>query len=303
MPHVAARLFNTPLMVDGAKAVAVVNGLGSRLFDGELVIEGPAPADHVAFSNGRPSMRRLGDPLGRRLDEAGYGDRILDMIEGVAVIGVEGTLVHKGKWIGAFSGETSYEGLQTQVARARRDERVRAVVFEVDSYGGEVAGAFDTAELIYELSQEKPTLAILTDYALSGAYLLASATRAIVMPDTGYAGSIGIVTMHVDFSRALENDGIRVTVISSGARKADGSPFRALPADVIARLQDDLDRGRDLFAETVARYRGRRLSKKAALSTEAATYRGEAAVEAGLADGVVRPTIAFDAFVDEVNRL
>jgi signal peptide peptidase SppA len=304
LPRIAARIFNTPLLVDAGKAIAIVSAIGGRLVDGELVINGPAAIDHVAFSGGRPSekMGRLGDPLGQAMEARGRGDEILTMAGAVAIIPIEGTLVHKGAWLDSYSGETSYEGIQTQVSRALRDDRVRGVVFEVDSFGGEVAGAFDTAEMIAELSAAKPTISILTDYALSGGYLLAAAARQIVLPETGYAGSIGVITMHVDFSRAIENDGVRVTVMSSGARKADGSPFKPLADDVRDRWQTDLDASRDLFAGAVARFRGRRLSKSAALATEADVFRGEAAVDAGLADGVLRPTLAFEQFVERVGR-
>ena len=67
----------------------------------------------------------------------------------------------------------------------------KGVVFEVDSFGGELAGAFETTDLIARLSAEKPTLAILTDHTLSAAYLLASAARQIIIPEYGRAGSIG----------------------------------------------------------------------------------------------------------------
>ena len=116
------------------------------------------------------------------------------------------------------------------------------------------------------------------------------------------AGSIGVVSMHVDFSRAIESDGIRVTVIKSGARKDDGSPFKPLDEEVRARWQGELDAGRELFASAVARYRGRRISKKAALDTEADVFRGQNAVDRGLADAVMRPTVAFGEFVGRVNR-
>jgi capsid assembly protease len=317
LPYVAARLFNTPLMIDAGKAVAIASGLGGRIVDGQLVIDGPAPVDYVAGrssiiserNSGWPAancanekMGRLGDPLGQAIEARGYGDDILTMAGSIAVIAIEGTLVHKGGWLDARSGETSYEGIQTQVLRAMRDDRVAGVVFEVDSFGGEAAGAFDTADLIADLSAQKPTLSILTDYALSAGYLLASAARQIVLPETGYAGSIGVIAMHVDFSRAIENDGIRVTVLSSGKRKDAGSPFKPLDAEVKASWQDDLDANRELFAAAVARYRGRRLSKTAALATEADVFRGDAAVEAGLADGVVRPSVAFNEFAARVRR-
>lgn len=296
-PHVGARIFNTPLMIDAGKAAAIITGIGGRFVDGGMVIDDVEAVSHVAFANGRPSMGRLGDQLGRRIEADGRGDRLLTMFGSVAVIPIEGTLVHKGKWLGANSGETSYEGLQAQVSRARRDPGVRAVVFEVDSYGGEVAGAFDTADMIAQLSAEKPTLAILTDFAFSAGYLLASAARQIVMPETGGAGSIGVIAMHVDFSAQLVKKGIKVTVIKSGEHKADGHPAAPISADVLARTQASVDATRDLFAKAVGKYRGARLSKAAALATEAMTYHGNEAVAAGLADGVGRSSETFERFL------
>lgn len=299
MPHVSLRIFGVPLIVDAGKAAAILAGLGGRITGDDLEIIGVEAVNHVAFANGRPSQQLgvLGDPLGRRMEMSGKGDQILQRIGSVGVIGVEGTLIHKGKYIGASSGETSYEGIQTQVSRAISDPSIRAAVFEVDSFGGEAAGAFDTAELISELSAKKPTIAILTDFALSGGYLLASAARQIVIPETGAAGSIGVIALHADFSQKLASQGVKVTVISSGAHKADGHPASPLSPEVLSKMQGDLDKSRDLFATAVGRYRGSRLDKSAALATEADSYRGADAVAAGLADVVARPSEAFAAFV------
>jgi signal peptide peptidase SppA len=297
LPRIASRIFDTPLMIDVGKAAAIIAGIGGRFVDGGMLIEDVEQVSHVAFSGGRPSMGRLGDPLGNRIEANGDGHRMLMKIGSTAIIAVEGTLVHKGKWLGTSSGDTSYEGLQAQVKRARRDPSVRAVVFEVDSYGGEVAGAFDTAAMIAQLSAEKPTLAILTDFAYSAGYLLASAARQIVLPETGGVGSIGVITLHADLSAQLEKKGIKVTVISSGAHKVDGHPTAPLSADVLARAQASVDATRDLFASAVGQYRGGRFDKAAALKTEAMTYRGKEAVAAGLADGVGRPSEMFDRFI------
>jgi capsid assembly protease len=302
LSHIAARLFNTPLMVDGGKAMAIAVALGGRVVGGNITFDGPLPVDHIAFENGRPSEHagRLG--YNQRLESRGLGDDILQMVGPVAVISIEGSLVHKGGWIGSMSGETSYQGIQAQVGRAINSPSVRGVVFEVDSFGGEVAGAFDTADMIAELSSAKPTVAILTDFALSAGYLMASAARQIVLPESGCAGGIGTIAMHADVSRALENSGVHITMISSGEFKEDGQQFKPLGADVLARFKTNLNAGRDLFADAVGRFRGRRLSKKAALETEAQVFRGEEAVEAGLVDGVIRPSQAFDAFVARVQR-
>ena len=304
MPHVAARLFGEPLLIDSGKLAAILMGIGGRVVDGGIEMPGGVEAvDHWAFSGGRPSdsLGRVGDPLGNRYEQAGLGNRLLQRAGSVGIIAVEGTLVHKGKFVGQSSGETSYEGIQAQVGRAMRDPEIKGVVFEVDSYGGEVAGAFETARMMAALSRQKPTLAILTDFALSAGYLLASAARQIVMPETGAAGSIGALVVHADISEQLAARGIKVTLIASGAHKVDGHPAAPLPDEVRGRIQSRVDASRDLFATIVADNRAGRLTKAQALATEAQVYHGAGAVSAGLVDGIVDPQVAFNEFVKQLS--
>lgn len=300
LQRIAARALNAPLMVHPQKAAAIAVGLGARVTGSEVEISGPVAVSHVAFQNGRPSMGVLGDRLGKRYDAAGR--KPYDMDGAVAVIPIEGSLVHKGAWVESYSGDTSYQGLQTQVRRAMADPTVRGVVFEVDSFGGEVAGAFETARAIHALSQAKPTIAILTDHAYSAGYLMASAARSIVMPETGGAGSIGVITMHVDMSGALEAAGYKVTILSAGAHKADGNPYAALPEDVATRIMGRLEAARNLFAETVGEFRGTRFPAAAALATEARDFSGAEAVSAGLVDATGDAFEAYQAFVSTINR-
>jgi signal peptide peptidase SppA len=303
LPHIAARLFDAPLMIDKGKLAAIVAGLGGRVVDGGFSLAGIGAINHIAFSAGRPSQQMgvVSDRLGRKL--SGYDDSdILDMVGQVATIPIEGTLVYKGAWLGSFSGDTSYQGLQTQIARAANSPNVKGAVFEIDSFGGEAAGCFETAAMLAQLSAQKPTLAILTDFACSAGYLLASATRQIVMPQGGAAGSVGVVSMHADFSKALEQDGIKVTLIASGGHKTEGNPFEPLPPDVLARTQARNDATRDRFADVVGQYRGARFSKAAVLATEAQTYNSGDALALGLVDGIVdSPVEAFKTFVDAIN--
>lgn len=298
---VIGRMFNTPLLYDERKAETVAMALGPRLVGMPVnVIAGAGGIDHVAFEGGRPSMGTVGDRLGRAYDKAERAP--FDVIDGVAVLPIEGTLVHKGSYIGKSSGVTSYEGIQVQVSRAIARSDVKGVVLEIDSYGGEVAGAFETADLIHALSKVKPTIAILTDFAYSAGYLLASQARQIIMPEFGGAGSIGVITMHVDWSRNLENEGINVRIFKSGKHKADGNPFEPLAPDVADRIQARVDAMRDRFAATVGRGRGSRLTKAKALKTEAQSFDAGEAMSLGLADGVGNTVAAFNAFVDEIKR-
>ncbi|MDB5582823.1 MAG: hypothetical protein JWR80_7999 [Bradyrhizobium sp.] len=299
--HIAQRVFNTPLMYDERKAQAFVLGLGGRIAGAPVVItNGGGAVDHMAFENGRPSAGRIGNYIDRAF--AKINRLPFDMVDNVAVIGIEGTLIHKGTFVGQSSGETSYEGLIAQARMARQSPQVRGVVLEVDSYGGEVSGAYEAAAEIAQLSRAKPTIAILTDFAYSAAYLLASQARQIVAPEFGGAGSIGTIMLHADYSQQLENDGIRVTIIRAGKQKASGNPMEPLPADVEAKWQAQAEEMRVRFAEYVGRGRGSRFSKVKALKTEAEAYDAKESLALGIIDAIADPAQTFDAFVKEINR-
>jgi signal peptide peptidase SppA len=299
--RICAHLFEQPLLYHPRKAETFLQVFGPRLTGCTItIVNGEGTTEHVAFANGRPSAGVIGDRLGRAYDKAGVSP--LYVVDGVAIIPVEGTLVQKGGWIGSYSGETSYQGLQVQIARAARRDDVKGVVFEVDSYGGQVNGGFETAAAIRQLSKEKPTISILTDYAYSAGYLLASQARQVVMPEFGGAGSIGVVMMHADFSGALEQDGIKVTMIHAGKHKVDGNKFMPLPAELQEKWQAEVEAMRGRFAAEVALGRKGRMSKAAALKTEADAFRAEDAVRLGLVDAVGDGSEAFAAFLKEVNR-
>ncbi len=286
--EIASRMFGTPLMLHPSKGDIIARAFGPR------VLGQPEAAAHVV---GGEQMGIVGDPMAEWAD-----DRDLREQNGIAFIDIEGSLVNKGKWIGKSSGLTSYEGIISQANMIEADPSIRGVIYEVDCFGGEVTGAFDCAERLYELSLVKPTMAVLTDHACSAGYLLASAARQLVIPQTGICGSIGVISMHVDMSAWLAKEGLKVTILKAGARKADFNPYEAIPDDVLAQELAELEELRVEFAATVARFRAGRLTQQSALATEARVYRGQKAVDAGLADAVARPSQVLEAFEAELSR-
>ncbi len=231
--QIAQRAFDTPLMITPAKALAFLSGLGPRVtgqeisFDRALV---PEPELIAARQTARASL--IGSNLvGRRGDDA---DAPFPVIDGVAVISIAGTLVHRGAWIGQSSGLTSYEGLAAQIDAAVSDKAIRGIALEIDSFGGEVAGAFDLADRIRAAREAKPVHAFLAEHALSAGYALASQADRITLPRTGAAGSIGVITMHTDMSGMLAQKGVAVTLIHAGAKKSRWQPL-CRPAGRCAR--------------------------------------------------------------------
>ena len=293
--QIAQRAFNTPLMVDPAKALAFLSGLGPRITGQEITFQGldvEATDQTAASLPARASM--FGNDLAQRHQR--NGTQPFAVVDGIAVIEIAGTLVHRGAWIGQSSGLTSYEGIAAQLQAALADPGVRGIALDVDSFGGEVAGAFDLADRIRAARAQKPVHAFVAEHALSAGYVLASQADRIILPRTGAVGSIGVVALHTDMSGALDQKGIAVTLIHAGSHKVDANPYQPLPEAIQDQMQRELEVVRFLFAETVAAGRGDRLTQSAALATEAAVFRGADAIAAGLADDLADPVTAFHTF-------
>ena len=293
--QIAQRAFNTPLMIDPAKALAFLSGMGARITGQEITFHGvDADVSDQAAATLPARASLFSNDLAQRYRR--NGTQPFAMIDGIAVIEIAGTLVHRGAWIGQSSGLTSYEGIAAQLQAALADPGVRGIALDIDSFGGEVAGAFDLADRIRAARAQKPVHAYVAEHALSAGYVLASQADRIILPRTGAAGSIGVVALHTDMSGALDQKGIAVTLIHAGAHKIDVNPYQPLPEAVHDQMQRELEVVRFLFAETVAAGSGDRLTHASALATEAGVFRGADAIAAGLADDLADPVTAFHAF-------
>lgn len=278
LPHLAQRLFNTPLAIHPNKAevmmAAVMDRFGISRIESSLAMEDD---DYYCYDDNRERDTRR-DP--------GY-----DNVAGVAVIPICGTLVQKLGSLRPYSGMTGYDGIRQSFLTAMSDPEVNGVCLDIDSPGGEVAGCFDLVDAIYNARGEKPIYAILTESAYSAAYAIASAADKIYVPRTGGVGSVGVITMHLDWTQRIKDDGLKVTIVTFGTRKAEGSPYRELSAEALAAIEHDINAMGELFVNTVARNRG--ISAKIIKSTQAACFMAADGVELGLADGVMSPDAAF----------
>ena len=205
---------------------------------------------------------------------------------GAAIIPVRGALLTDGPFIGPLWGATSYEGLRAELRRAAAEPKVERIVLAINSPGGMVAGIDGAAAAINDAKAKKPVIAVVEGMAASAAYWLASQADEIVMTPLSEVGSIGVVSMHVDMSAALEKAGIDVSLIHSGRYKVDGNPYEPLSATTRAAIQSETDRLRLQFAQAVAAGRGEKFGSDVALATEARMFTASDAVENGMADKV-----------------
>lgn len=278
LPHLAQKLFNTPLAIHPQKAEVIVSSLTERL--GITQIRSTMMEDDDEYFSSKARK------------DSGY-----DVLEGIAIIPVYGTLVQKLGTLRPYSGMTGYDGIRRVFLTAVNDPEVKGICLDIDSPGGEVAGCFDLVDLIYTERGKKPIHAILSENAFSAAYAIASAADKIFVPRTGGVGSVGVIVIHCDWSQRIKDDGLKVSIITYGNRKAESNPYVALSDEAKAAIQHDVDEMGRLFVSTVSRNRG--LSETVIRNTQAACYLAAEGVQMGLADVVASPDVAFQELMKE----
>lgn len=285
LPHdlsrVAARLFNAPLLVLPDTAVAIASNLAARL--GVAPMRAPDPT--ARRTGGRPSGRPVASAWS---DEGGDGDgddKPYDVADGVATISVRGELVNRGSWLDSYSGLTSYERLADALRAAAADPAVQAIVLDMDSPGGEAAGAMEAASVVRAVSEAKPVVAFVNSTAASAAYAIAAGAKEIVVTPSAMIGSIGVVWLHMDHSEMMKAAGVKPTLLHAGAFKVDGNPLAPLDPAAAKRIRATIGSYYDLFVDSVAGHRPD-LGAEGARATEAGVFVGQGGVEAGLADRV-----------------
>ncbi|MGG5811462.1 S49 family peptidase [Falsiroseomonas sp. CW058] len=261
---------------------AAAHGIDPRLANTPLLL------DPRAWPQVSAAIEALGSAPPAPRDRIGY-----DLVAGIAVIEVSGVLVNRLGDRRSWGFVTGYDGIRANLMDALDDPEAKAIAFLVNSPGGMVSGLPDLAALIRAARGVKPLWAILDDSAFSAAYWIASACDRVTVPETGGAGSIGVITALVDISAMLKADGIAPHFITFGKRKAAElrASYTGMTADVLDALQADVDRLGEMFVAAVARNRA--VQPGAIRRQEAACFMGQLAVEARLADEVCSADAAF----------
>lgn len=208
---------------------------------------------------------------------------------GVAVVGVHGPLIPRSLNFGFFGRIPGMDAIRAQLAQAAADPNIGAIVLDVNSPGGTYAGTPETAAAVRAANEVKPVIAVVDVLAASAAYFIAAQAREIAITPSGEAGSIGVLSLHLDFSRQLEQDGVTPTIIRSRPSKADANPFEPLTDEARAAIQASVMEADEEFLKAVAKGRGMTLAKTRQLVDDNGLGRvvsAKQAVSLGLADRV-----------------
>lgn len=210
----------------------------------------------VAAIRQHNGQRKAADGPGRR----GSGYKV---IGNVAVIPIWGILLPHADDIDRLFGGIGVDDIGRAVDTATTDSTVKTILYHVNSPGGSVAGIPEVAAKIRASREVKKSIAVADPYAQSGALWLSTQASEFFAPMSGEVGSLGVISQHVDISKALEAEGLKVTLFRSTELKQETHPAFALTPEAKVEEQRQIDFYYAKFLADVAKGRGVSVSKVA----------------------------------------
>ena len=225
---------------------------------------------------------------------------MMDLVGSVAVIHIQGTLTNEYSPWNKYYGEVSYDEIRASVVEAVNHAGVESILLNIDSPGGSVSGINELSTFITKVDAEfKPVYSATGGQMASGGYWLGSIGRQIYATELSSVGSIGVIAIHQERTKMLEEIGIKTTVIREGKFKALGNPYEKLTDEAKAKIQSELATVYDVFTRTVAQNRGVTQDFIKANAAEGEVFLGKRAQEVGLVDIIG----SFDEAVAAITRL
>ena len=208
------------------------------------------------------------------------------MAGSVAVLPLLGVITQRVNMMSDFSGGTSTEMFGRAYRQALADPSVTGIVLDIDSPGGSVSGTQELAAIIRSGRGQKRTIAVANSLAASAAYWIGTAADELWVTPSGEVGSVGVIAMHEDLSRALDAAGVTVSLITAGAYKGEGNPYQPLDDDARGYLQARVDEAYTAFVRDLAKHRGVSTDTVRRDFGQGRVLGARAAVAAGMADTI-----------------
>jgi signal peptide peptidase SppA len=155
----------------------------------------------------------------------------------VAIIPFYGVVAPRMNLLSEMSGGTTFEALTQQLQAAVANPDVKTVVFDVDSPGGNVAGATEFAREVLKARTVKPIIAVANHLMASAAYWPMACATQIVATPSAKVGANECYALYDDISEALAKKGIKRTLIFAGKFKPEGPDGGPLSDEAQAHIK------------------------------------------------------------------
>jgi len=181
--------------------------------------------------------------------------------------------------------ERSVEPYLRILKALRFKRRVKGVLLDISSGGGEAIASMDFYLGVKRLNEVKPVYASIGALGASGAYMAALGARRIFAYPESDVGSIGVITAHVAVRDLVRRLGIDVELLHAGVHKDAYQGYRPLTEVERGKLQAITQEGYDVFVQLVAKERKRPVEEILPLAT-GEFWTGNQALKLGLIDAL-----------------
>jgi capsid assembly protease len=239
---------------------------------------GEPPADEVIF---QVNADRLVRETRKQFASSSSGT-------GIAVLPLYGVVTQRGNMVDDISGpgSTSTQQFTSALRQVLADDSVGQILIDIDSPGGSVYGVSELASEIVKARSQKPVIAVANSLAASAAYWIGCSASEFYVTPGGEVGSIGVWQAHFDYSKALEEEGVKPTLISAGKYKVEGNPYVPLVAEAQAFMQSRVDDYYNAFVKGVAKGRGVSVNDVRSGMGEGRVLGADAALAQKMVDGI-----------------
>jgi signal peptide peptidase SppA len=219
---------------------------------------------------------------------------------GIALLPLYGVVTQRGNMVDDVSGpgSTSTQQFSSALRQLLADDTVGQILIDIDSPGGSVYGVAELADEIQSARSQKPIVAVANSLAASAAYWFGCSASEFYVTPGGEVGSIGVWQAHQDYSQALEESGVKTTLISAGKFKVEGNPYSPLDADAQSFMQSRVDDYYAAFTKSVARGRGVSVAQVREGMGQGRVLGADAALAQSMVDGVA----TFDDVLKKMRR-
>ena len=115
--------------------------------------------------------------------------------------------------------ESMVDDMCLALEQARDDSRVKAIVLEIDSPGGEVTAADQIYNAVTKARARKPVIIYMDSLAASGGYYVACGGKYLMANETTITGSIGVIIQTLNYEQLFNKIGLASVVFKSGKFK------------------------------------------------------------------------------------
>lgn len=213
-------------------------------------------------------------------------ESLLTVDGSVGVVHIHGPLIDGNAGFLSMFGVTGYNDIREALVEAVSSPKVKTIMLDVNSGGGQVAGVDDLSAFIKQVSAIKPVTTFADGMMASAAYWLGSAGSHITSSQTAVVGSIGVLTRHTEYSQADAKDGVKTTIIRAGKYKALANSIEPLSAEARAEIQSQVNDIYDIFIGRVADNRGTSTVVADTQMGQGREFLGKRALTAGLVDDI-----------------